>query len=288
MPGLHSRDLPAPSIAQPLISEVRIQGMDGAPSRATDRVSLPSNQTIVSIIIVEDDPKARTAGRLRWLRFYEPLKYTSDFLFGLALFVLFLPVILISAMAVRLTSAGPAFYTQTRVGKNGRLFRIYKLRTMYHDCEKISGARWSVPGDPRITPLGAFLRKTHLDELPQLLNVLKGEMSLVGPRPERPEIIQTLETKIPRYRERLAIRPGVTGLAQLRLPADTTIESVREKIAYDLHYIEQAGPWLDVRLVACTLLKMCKLPLTMTLSLLGVPGERAVYNTRETFIPHAS
>src|SRR5262249_29092378 len=112
------------------------------------------------------------------------LKPALDFLVALALLLLATPVILVCAALVRLTSRGPAFYSQLRLGRHGRPFRIYKLRTMAHDCEKAGGAQWSRPGDPRVTPLGRFLRKTHLDELPQLWNVLRGDMSLVGPRPE--------------------------------------------------------------------------------------------------------
>jgi lipopolysaccharide/colanic/teichoic acid biosynthesis glycosyltransferase len=143
---------------------------------------------------------------------------------------------------------------------------------MYHNCETISGPRWSTPGDNRITPVGQFLRKTHIDELPQLINVLRGEMSLVGPRPERPELIPMLEEAIPRYRERLQVRPGVTGLAQLRLPADSTIESVRMKLAHDLLYIQSIGPWLDLRLMACTAFKMLKLPVNGVLRLTRIPS----------------
>lgn len=204
---------------------------------------------------------------------YGQIKPSFDFVFSLVLLVIFTPIILLAALAVRVTSSGPAFYSQLRVGKNGRLFRIYKLRTMYHNCELTSGIRWSTPGDPRITRVGSILRKTHIDELPQLLNVLKGEMSLVGPRPERPEIIPALEQAIPHYRERLRVRPGVTGLAQLRQSADTTIESVRQKLAYDIHYIHTASLWLDLRLMTCTALKMFKLPLAGVLRLTRIPDE---------------
>jgi lipopolysaccharide/colanic/teichoic acid biosynthesis glycosyltransferase len=161
---------------------------------------------------------------------------------------------------VRLTSHGPAFYSQMRLGRGGRPFRIYKLRTMVHDCEKEGGARWSTPGDPRVTRLGAFLRRSHLDELPQLWNVLKGDMSLVGPRPERPEFVPRLEQAIPGYRLRLAVRPGVTGLAQVQLPPDTDLDSVRRKLTYDLHYIRHRGFWLDVRLILWTALQLCGVP----------------------------
>lgn len=203
---------------------------------------------------------------------YEPIKTVLDLTFGTLLLLLFSPVILMVAMSVRLTSRGPAFYTQTRVGKHGRPFRIYKIRTMVHNCEQRSGVRWAVPGDSRITPLGRFLRRTHLDELPQLLNVLRLEMSLVGPRPERPEIIQVLEAEIQDYRDRLCVRPGVTGLAQLRLPADTDIPGVRKKLTYDLHYIRSMGFWLDIRLVTCTALKVVGVSLNRMLWLCRVPG----------------
>jgi lipopolysaccharide/colanic/teichoic acid biosynthesis glycosyltransferase len=217
-------------------------------------------------------PPIRSTAGNAWLAAYAPAKAALDWTFGLVLLVLFAPVIGTAAALVRLTSAGPAFYTQVRVGRGGRTFRIYKLRTMYHDCERVSGARWSQPGDRRVTRVGAILRATHIDELPQLINVLRGEMSLVGPRPERPEFIPMLAEAIPYYTDRLQVRPGVTGLAQLRQSADTDLESVRRKLAYDLHYIAVIGPWLDLRLTACTALKMFGLPLSGVLRLAGVPG----------------
>ncbi|QEL15547.1 sugar transferase [Limnoglobus roseus] len=175
---------------------------------------------------------------------------------AVALLIATAPVIALTALLVRLTSRGPAFYVQTRVGRGGRLFRIYKLRTMGHNCEAHSGACWSKPGDTRITRLGRFLRATHLDELPQLWNVLRGDMSLVGPRPERPELIPYLAANVEGYVHRLAVRPGVTGLAQLWLPADTGLDSVRQKLAQDLHYVRTAGPWNDGVLILCTALKV--------------------------------
>jgi lipopolysaccharide/colanic/teichoic acid biosynthesis glycosyltransferase len=183
-----------------------------------------------------------------------------EFAAALVLLAFAEPIILAAALLVKLTSRGPAFYSQTRLGQGGRAFTLYKVRTMAHDCEKGSGARWSTPGDPRITPVGAFLRKTHLDELPQLWNVLRGDMSLVGPRPERPEFIPALERALPHYRDRLAVRPGVTGLAQVQLPPDTDLDSVRRKLAYDLYYIRYLNGWLDFRLIACTALYMVGVP----------------------------
>ena len=176
----------------------------------------------------------------------------AEFIAALVLLVLAAPLVALAAGLVKLTSPGPALYKQRRLGKNGHPFMLHKVRTMYHDCERQSGARWSCPGDPRITPLGRFLRRTHIDELPQLWNVLRGEMSLVGPRPERPEFVPALIEAIPRYRERLLVRPGVTGLAQICLPPDTDLNSVRRKLTCDLYYIENQGPWLDLRLLVCT------------------------------------
>jgi lipopolysaccharide/colanic/teichoic acid biosynthesis glycosyltransferase len=187
---------------------------------------------------------------------YGKVKFILDWSLAVLMLPVALPLIAISALLVRITSRGPAFYTQIRLGQDGRPYRLYKIRTMIHDCERLTGARWAVPGDPRITPVGNFLRKTHLDELPQLLNVLRGEMSLVGPRPERPELIPDLEAAIPGYRQRLKIKPGVTGLAQVQLPADTDTAGVRRKLSYDLYYVRRYNIWLDLRLLACTLFKV--------------------------------
>ena len=203
------------------------------------------------------DPEIPIPLPTHWYVWWKPV---VEFTIALVLAVCALPVVLVAALVVKLTSRGPAFYSQTRVGKGGRLFLLYKIRSMAHNCEKASGAQWSKPGDPRITRVGAFLRKTHLDELPQLLNVLKGDMSLVGPRPERPEFIPALELAVPHYRDRLAVRPGVTGLAQVQLPPDTDMSSVRRKLACDLYYIRTLNWWLDFRLIACTAVRMAGVP----------------------------
>jgi lipopolysaccharide/colanic/teichoic acid biosynthesis glycosyltransferase len=161
------------------------------------------------------------------------------------------------ALAVRLGSRGPAIYAQTRLGRGGARYRIYKLRTMVHDAEASTGPVWaSLSGDVRITPLGRVLRSTHLDELPQLWNVLRGEMALIGPRPERPEIAGRIERKVGGYRGRLAVRPGVTGLAQMLLPADDpsdpTLSGLRRKLAYDLYYVRNLSARLDLRVALAT------------------------------------
>jgi lipopolysaccharide/colanic/teichoic acid biosynthesis glycosyltransferase len=207
---------------------------------------------------------------------YVPCKTALDFVAAAVLLVVAAPVVGLAALLVKLTSRGPAFYTQTRVGRNGRLFTIYKVRTMIHKCESLTGPRWSMPGDPRVTRLGNFLRVTHLDELPQLVNVLRGDMSLIGPRPERPEFVPELERALPRYRERLAVLPGVTGLAQVRLPADTDLGSVRTKLAYDLYYIRHLSPMLDLRILLCTSLYAVGVPFRWSRRLFGVPDARTV------------
>jgi lipopolysaccharide/colanic/teichoic acid biosynthesis glycosyltransferase len=209
-------------------------------------------------------------------RWYPPFKALLDFLLAAALCLPALPVVLLAALAVKLTSRGPAFYTQTRVGRRGRPFVIYKLRSMIHNCESLTGPRWSIPGDPRVTPVGWFLRLSHLDELPQLLNVLRGEMSLIGPRPERPEFLPELERELPAYAQRLAVRPGVTGLAQVQLPPDTDLGSVRRKLAHDLYYIRHLSPWLDLRLLACTALYAAGVPFRVAGRLLAIPGRGVI------------
>jgi len=203
---------------------------------------------------------------------YGACKMAIEWLAAAVMLVFAAPIVMAAGVLVKLTSPGSIFYTQTRVGKHGKLFRIYKIRTMHSNCEKKSGAQWATANDPRITPIGAFLRKTHIDELPQLLNVLLCDMSLVGPRPERPEFVPTLEQAIPGYRLRLRVRPGVTGIAQVQLPADTDLESVQRKLAYDLYYVRQAGLWLDLRLILCTVIHMFGMPFHEVGRMFHLPG----------------
>jgi lipopolysaccharide/colanic/teichoic acid biosynthesis glycosyltransferase len=192
------------------------------------------------------------------------------------------PLMVIFALLIRCTSRGPAIYPQIRLGWGDRSFTLYKLRTMQHDCEKLTGPCWAVPNDPRVTRIGRFLRATHMDELPQLWNVLRGEMSLIGPRPERPEIIVKLESSIPRYAERRAVLPGLTGLAQLQLPPDTDFSCVRRKLVYDLHYVERASLGLDCRILlgtACKVLGLsCQVipPISMVANCDSAPPSRPV------------
>jgi lipopolysaccharide/colanic/teichoic acid biosynthesis glycosyltransferase len=216
---------------------------------------------------------------------YGPVKRAAEFAAALVLLVLTAPLILLAALLVKLTSRGPAFYTQTRVGLGGRPFTIYKIRTMIHNCESLTGPRWAIPGDPRVTRVGHFLRMTHLDELPQLLNVLRGDMSLVGPRPERPEFVRELDRALPGYRRRLAVRPGVTGLAQVQLPADSDLNSVRRKLDQDLYYVRACGPWLDFRLLCCTACRMLGIPFRCSRRLLGIPTSETIARTMQADTP---
>ena len=214
-------------------------------------------------------------------RWYPPLKATLDRVLALVLLIPAGPVILLAALLVKLTTHGPAFYTQVRVGLGGRPFTIFKLRTMINKAESLTGPRWSLPGDPRVTRIGAFLRLTHLDELPQLLNVLRGDMSLIGPRPERPEFLPELERALPGYRKRLGVRPGVTGLAQVQLPADSDVTSVRRKLAYDLFYIRRLSPWLDLRLLLSTPLYALGISHERLRSWFGIPQAEEIEQTMQ-------
>jgi lipopolysaccharide/colanic/teichoic acid biosynthesis glycosyltransferase len=150
---------------------------------------------------------------------------------------------------------------------------------MYHDCERHSGARWSPAGDPRVTRLGRWLRRSHIDELPQLWNVVRGEMSLIGPRPERPEFIPHLEQCLPLYHLRRAVRPGVTGLAQVLLPPDTDLESVRRKLAHDLYYVQNYSPWLDLKLLATTAIFLMGVPYSAIGKFFFLPNSETIEQT---------
>lgn len=166
------------------------------------------------------------------------------------------PLMVLCAIIVRVCSRGPVLFVQVRLGKDGRPFRMYKLRTMYADAEHQTGAVWASKGDPRVIPACRWMRRSHVDELPQLLNILKGEMSLVGPRPERPEITEELKKHYPHIHQRLEVRPGLTGLAQVKNGYDTTVEGFRHKLDLDLEYIRNRKWSLDLKILAATLTKL--------------------------------
>ena len=214
-------------------------------------------------------------------------KRPFDCVLAALLLVAVAPVILFVALLVKLTSRGPVFYTQMRVGQDGRLYRLHKIRTMRHNCERETGPRWATQADPRVTRLGRVLRPLHLDELPQIWNVLRGEMSLVGPRPERPEFVAQLEVLLPCYRNRQAVRPGLTGLAQLQLPPDSDLNSVRRKLAYDLYYVHRVSLLLDLRILLSTGFHLAHVPFRITRKLLKVPSGRFVEWFYESLEAHA-
>ena len=175
-------------------------------------------------------------------RQFPRIKRSFDILIASISILITLPLLGFFAVLIKVLSPnGPMLYTQTRVGKDGELFKIYKLRSMKPDAEVETGAVWANDdNDPRVIPLiGAFIRKSHIDELPQFINVLKGDMSVVGPRPERPEIVDGLKKKVFQYEKRLAVRPGITGLAQIRSKYDKTLNDVRRKVKLDLLYIRK-------------------------------------------------
>lgn len=195
-----------------------------------------------------------------------------DIVLSAVLLLLTSPIILIAAVITRLTSSGPAFYAQTRVGLMGRLFKIYKIRSMVRNSETQTGACWCATNDSRITWFGSFLRSSKIDELPQLWNVLRGDMSLVGPRPERPELMTRLEQRYLAYRARVQVLPGITGLAQVQLPSDTDFLKVGRKLRCDLYYVEHASTSLDVRILLATVLYILQVPFSVTGTVLRLPG----------------
>jgi lipopolysaccharide/colanic/teichoic acid biosynthesis glycosyltransferase len=189
---------------------------------------------------------------------------------GLLVLVVLSPLFVLIAIAIKLTSRGPIFYTQTRVGIDrrsrrdlairerrlqdlgGSAFTIYKFRSMYVNAEGKSGAVWATVNDPRVTPLGRFMRKFRIDELPQAINVIKGDMNVVGPRPERPSIVARLREDIREYPQRQRVKPGITGLAQINLTYDSCLDDVRMKVKYDLEYIQRQCLAEDLKIMAKT------------------------------------
>jgi exopolysaccharide biosynthesis polyprenyl glycosylphosphotransferase len=167
--------------------------------------------------------------------------------------VVTLPIAIIAAVLVKLTSRGPILYRQKRLGLMGAPFYVYKFRSMYDDAEARTGAVWAQKNDPRITPVGRWLRRFRIDEIPQMFNVLRGEMALVGPRPERPEFVETLEEQTPFYRQRLAVKPGITGWAQIQYKYGDTLEDTITKLEYDLYYIKNFQISLDLYILFHTL-----------------------------------
>ncbi len=176
-------------------------------------------------------------------------KRLLDIVASFMILIITSPIIILTAIAIKLDSKGPVFFKQERSGLNGNEFMVYKFRSMVSDAEAKTGPVWSIKDDPRITRVGRLIRKVRIDELPQMINVLKGEMSLVGPRPERPYFVDMLSKEIPYYKRRLKVRPGVTGWAQVKHKYDESIEDVKTKLNYDLFYIENMSLRLDIKII---------------------------------------
>jgi sugar transferase (PEP-CTERM system associated) len=196
-----------------------------------------------------------------WLIFSDGFRHSAaaklskrcfDIVFALALLLFTLPLMAVTALLIVLDSKGPVFYKQERVGLNGRAFSVIKFRSMRTDAEKDGAPQWAVRRDARVTRVGALIRKLRIDELPQLLNVLHGEMSLVGPRPERPCFVEEFTRQIPFYAERHCVKPGITGWAQVNYPYAASLEDARNKLAYDLYYVKNRGLFLDLIVVLQT------------------------------------
>lgn len=175
-----------------------------------------------------------------------------DIFASLSLLLLTLPLLLVVALAIKFDSRGPIFYKQERVGRHHRSFHIFKLRSMTVDAEKPGTAVWAAVGDNRVTRVGRFIRLTRIDEIPQAINILRGDMAFVGPRPERPVFVAQLTAAIPHYADRAAVRPGLTGWAQVKYPYGASVEDARDKLTYDLWYIRERSLWLDLRIILAT------------------------------------
>jgi len=182
------------------------------------------------------------------------LKRISDVFFSLIVLILTLPLNIFVSILIKLDTKGPILFKQDRIGMNNKEFKIYKFRSMYLDAEKNTGPVWSRRDDPRVTRVGKILRQLRIDEIPQFYNVLKGEMSLVGPRPERPYFVEMLSKQLPYYKRRLKVRPGITGWAQVKHKYDESIEDVKVKLRYDLFYIENMSLRMDIKILARTIL----------------------------------
>jgi sugar transferase (PEP-CTERM system associated) len=236
------RDLAARLFAAKLRG-LKVEDMRGLYERLTAR--LPVDLLEDSWLLLEDGFNLNAAGSLR------RLKRAFDLGFSLLFLLLSSPLILLAVLLVRLESKGPAIYAQKRIGLNNREFTLYKIRSMRQDAED-GQAVWAARNDPRITLVGGLLRKTRLDELPQLFNVLKGDMSLIGPRPERGEFTRELAKALPYYDVRHSVKPGITGWAQVCYPYGASLEDARAKLEYDLYYVKNLSPLLDAKILLKT------------------------------------
>lgn len=223
---------------------IRLERMTSIYERVTGRVAIEHAGRDLGVVL----PMTDSATRQMFLVFKRGLDLWSGIV-GMAALLVAAPLV---ALANAVASPGPLFFWQTRVGRGGRPFRLVKFRTMVPDAEKESGAVWACDNDSRVTPVGRFLRKTRLDELPQVWNVLRGEMSLIGPRPERPEFVADLVRQVPYYQARHAVRPGITGWAQVRYRYGDSVQDAQTKLEYDLYYIKHQGFYLEASILVKT------------------------------------
>ena len=196
--------------------------------------------------LIEILPKLMPAWEMR-------IKRTIDIFVSALILFLFSPIWILIALAIKLDSKGSLFYNQKRVGRNAKVFHMHKFRSMVYDAESMTGPVWAGKNDPRITRFGRLLRNLRIDEIPQLINVLKGEMSLVGPRPERPFFVEQLKKDIPYYSRRLRVRPGITGWAQVKHVYDQSLDDVKKKLQYDLFYLENMSLRMDLKIILNTI-----------------------------------
>ena len=207
---------------------------------------LVKSDSVYGVPLIDMFADKRTAYAIFYKRFL-------DILISVTVLVLFFPLFVIVGLLIRINSRGNVFYKQKRVGKNKKIFEIYKFRTMVEEAEKGTGPVWAAKNDKRVTKVGNILRKTRIDELPQFINILEGDMSLIGPRPERPVFVEEFIEQIAFYTKRMTVKPGITGWAQIKHSYDTTIEDVKQKLEYDLFYIENISFLLDLKIFLKTL-----------------------------------
>ncbi len=235
--------LPVKALLECKLEGLRVVDYESFMERETGRVDLESVHP--SWMIYSD---GFVAGPLR-----DAVKRAFDVTVSLVVLAFVLPLMATTALAIRLESPGPALYRQERIGRGGRRFTLLKFRSMRTDAEGDGMPRWAAENDPRVTRVGAFIRKTRIDELPQLINVLKGDMSFVGPRPERPYFVERLTAALPYYAARHRVKPGITGWAQLNYPYGASLEDAKAKLQYDLYYVKNFSVFLDLIILMQTI-----------------------------------
>ncbi len=234
--------LPLASVLDCKLRGIRVEDWPSFYERLTGRIGVENLRP--SWMIFSDGFRRASATRV--------VKRIIDIGLALLFLVLGCPLFVVVALAIKLDSRGPIFFRQERVGQAGKVFRLLKFRTMYEGAEGETGPVWARENDPRVTRIGRLLRRLRLDEFPQIVNVLKGDVSFVGPRPERPHFVTMLQQRIPYYLQRLTVKPGITGWAQIRCPYGSTVEDAMQKLEYDLYYVKNMSIFLDLLILFTT------------------------------------